>query len=185
MIEERPWEVREALATVRSPWLTLIGERLQDPQGQMHDYWRVEKADSVIILPLHRGDLLLPPRQYRPGVGAYTWDFPGGRLPAGLEPEAIAPVILQRELGVNAAAIATLSPLNPDGWLINSAFSNQRLYGFIAHLSPDAVMPAATLGGRYPFTPSGIAQLCQQLTCLQCRAILLEYCLAQAPDLSI
>ncbi|TVQ58970.1 MAG: NUDIX hydrolase [Spirulina sp. DLM2.Bin59] len=184
MAEERPWQVREAMATVRSPWLTLIGERLEDPQGQIHDYWRVEKADSVIILPLHRGEILLPPRQYRPGVGAYTWDFPGGRLPAGWEPEAIAPVILQRELGVQGEAdLATLTPLNPEGWLINSAFSNQRLYGFIAHLNADAVIAAATSGGRYPFTPSGIAQLSQQLTCLQCRAVLLEYCLAQAPDL--
>jgi len=139
----------------------------------------------VIILPLHRGDLLLPPRQYRPGVGAYTWDFPGGRLPVGAIPEAIAPVILGRELGVQAAEIATLTPLNPDGWLINSAFSNQRLYGFIAHLNPDQPLPRATIAARYPFTPSGIAQLSQQLTCLQCRAILLEYCLAQAPDLSV
>ncbi len=184
MAAEQPWDVVAALATMRSPWLTLIGERLQDPQGQVHDYWRVEKADSVIILPLHGGNLLLPPRQYRPGVGAYTWDFPGGRLPPGQKPEEMAPVILERELGVKAGTIATLTPLNSDGWLINSAFSNQRLYGFMAHLTPDAVIPTATLGGRYPFTPSGIAQLCQQLTCLQCRAILLEYCLAQAPDLS-
>lgn len=185
MAEAQPWDVVAALATVRSPWLTLIGERLQDPQGQIHDYWRVKKADSVIILPLHRGDLLLPPRQYRPGVGAYTWDFPGGRLPLGEKPEDIAPVILARELGVEEEGIATLTALNPEGWLINSAFSNQRLYGFIAHLTLDAIIPTATIGGRYPFTPSGIAQVCKQLTCLQCRAILLEYCLAQAPDFSL
>ncbi|MGD1716747.1 hypothetical protein [Dapis sp. BLCC M172] len=63
---------------IRSPWMTLIGEHLQDNQGQIIDYWRVEKADSVIILTIQSEQLLLPIATYRPGLGKKTLDFPGG-----------------------------------------------------------------------------------------------------------
>ncbi|WP_228040136.1 hypothetical protein [Nodosilinea sp. LEGE 07088] len=43
----------------------------------MLEYWRVEKADSVIILPLQNQRLILPPHTYRPGMGKLTLDFQG------------------------------------------------------------------------------------------------------------
>ncbi|MDB9494919.1 NUDIX hydrolase [Spirulina major CS-329] len=178
-IEPDHWETLVTLATVRSPWLTLIAERLRDRTGQDHDYWRVEKADSVIILPIHRHHILLPAPQYRPGVGQATWDFPGGRVPDGGSPEAIAPAILTRELGITPDAISTLTALNTTGWLINSSFSNQKLYGFVAELDPHHDPPSLPGGARYPHTRAGITQLRQDLTCLQCRTVLIEYGLAQ------
>jgi 8-oxo-dGTP pyrophosphatase MutT (NUDIX family) len=175
------WDRLTTLATVRSPWLTLIAERWRDRTGQEHDYWRVEKADSVIILPIHRHQILLPAPQYRPGVDQATWDFPGGRVPEGSTPEAIAPQILARELGIEPDAIRTLTALNTTGWLINSSFSNQTLYGFVAELDPHHEPPPLPGGARYPTTPAGMTQLRQTLTCLQCRAILIEYGLT-SPD---
>jgi hypothetical protein len=161
--------------------MTLIGEHWQDAQGQRLEYWRIEKADSVIVLPIqqdHRGQshILLPPASFRPGVGQVTLDFPGGRRLARQKPEQTAISILHRELGVEANAISQITPLNPDGWAINSSFSNQKLYGFIAHLEGDLLQSSGLTTISYPATKTGVRQLLDELTCLQCRAVLLEWC---------
>ncbi len=160
---------------IRSPWLTLIGEHLQDNQGQIIDYWRVEKADSVIILTIQSEQLLLPIPTHRPGLGKKTLDFPGGRVLSGQTPAAAVPKILERELGIIEAAITNLAPLNSTGWAINSSFSNQKLYGFVAKIDPTVSISNELLGAVYPTTKSGVRNLLEDLTCLQCRALLLEW----------
>lgn len=61
------------------------------------------------------------------------------------------------------------------GWAINSSFSNQKLYSFVAKINPDTAVTPEKIGATYPLTSSGIKNLLQDLTCLQCRAILLEW----------
>ncbi len=171
------WERGDRILELRSRWFTLIGEHWRDHQGQDLEYWRVERAHSVIVLPIHADHILLPPPAYRPGIAAPTYDFPGGRLPDDITPEAATRAILKRELGVDPSAIAHLTPLNPDGWVINSSFSNQRLYGWVADLrTPTATPPATwTIAQRHPTTAIGVRTLLNRLTCLQCRAILLDW----------
>ncbi|MFQ4136105.1 NUDIX domain-containing protein [Nodosilinea sp. PGN35] len=178
--DARPWQVQDRFLELHSRWMTLLGEHWQDAQGQRLEYWRIEKADSVIVLPLQANaqgqpQLLLPPASFRPGVGQVTLDLPGGRCPAGQRPEQAAIAILHRELGLDAAAIARLTPLNPEGWAVNSSFSNQKLYGFVAHLEGGTPPPPASTAIAYPATATGVRQLLNQLTCLQCRAVLLEW----------
>lgn len=159
--------------------MKLRGERLTDDRGRLLDYWRVEKADSAIALPRWDGRFWLPPPVYRPGLGQATLDFPGGRLPAATSPAAAVPAIVGRELGLEAGAIARLEALNDEGWPVNSSFSNQRLYGFLAELDPAA---DPTLGGAaiaVPASPDGARSLLARLTCLQCRALLLEWLVRQ------
>ncbi len=127
------WQVRDHFLELRSRWMTLIGEHLQDDQGKILEYWRIEKADSVIVLPIQDGQFLLPPPSYRPGVGQVTLDFPGGRVSEGQTSEEGAIAVLKRELGIDAIAITQLYSLNNEGWSVNSSFSNQNLYGFVAH----------------------------------------------------
>jgi len=78
------------MVTIDSPWVKLLGERWIDDQGQALEYWRVEKAHSVIVLTIRQGNLLLPHAQFRPGAGRATLDFPGGRLPAGMPSVEVA-----------------------------------------------------------------------------------------------
>ena len=169
------WQTRDRFLELRSQWLTLIGEHLQDPQGQRLEYWRIEKADSVIILPLHNQQLLLPSPTFRPGLGTATLDFPGGRVPSDQSPGAAAPDILRRELGVPIDAIAQLTPLNPQGWAVNSSFSNQKLYGVVAELQSNAEIPPDCLGSSHRADSEGVQSLLQDLHCLQCRSVLLEW----------
>ena len=173
---EHQWQTLERFVEIRSPWLTLIGEKLQDEQQQILDYWRVEKADSVVIITIQNGQFIFPKPVYRPGLGQTTLDFPGGRvLPKQTTVDAVSN-ILNRELGISNSDLIRLDPLNQTGWAINSSFSNQKLYGFIAEIKPEIIVkPEKLISTVYSHNAIGIKNLLQDLTCLQCRAVLLEW----------
>ncbi|OLP17383.1 NUDIX hydrolase [Leptolyngbya sp. 'hensonii'] len=169
------WQIHDRFLELRSRWMTLIGEHLLTETGEQLEYWRVERADSVIILPIQADRLLLPPPAYRPGVGHCTLDFPGGRVPTGQTAAEAIPGILQRELGLPPQMIEDLQTLNVEGWPINSSFSNQKLFGFVAEIHPDVRLSPESIGTTVLITEGGIQDLLQHLTCLQCRAVLLEW----------
>ncbi|MGQ9864691.1 MAG: NUDIX hydrolase [Pseudanabaenaceae cyanobacterium] len=158
----------DRLLYLQTKWLTLIGEHLQDGQGNVYEYWRIEKADSVIVLPRYRQAVLLPPPTYRPGIGQPTLDLPGGR--ADRPPAQAARAILERELLVPTPAIAQLVPLNSEGWWVNSSFSNQKLYGWVADIAPDWPVPATVR--QHPRV--AYDSLLAEIQCLQCRMVLRE-----------
>lgn len=172
---QQHWKTLDRFLEIRSPWFTLLGEHLEDDRQQVIDYWRVERVDSVVLLTLQAGKLLFPRLNYRPGLGEATLDFPGGRVSEGQTPETAVPKILEKELGLSEDAIAHLTLLNPSGWPINSSFSNQKLYGFVVEIDPTISVNSELLGATYPTTSEGIRSLLQDLTCLQCRAVLLEW----------
>lgn len=66
--QSKIWKLQDRFLQLRIKWLTVIGEKLQDDYGNMLEYWQVEKADSVIILPIQNHHLILPPCSYHPGV---------------------------------------------------------------------------------------------------------------------
>lgn len=172
---EQAWPVQDRFLELHSRWMTVIGEHLRDHQGNILEYWRIQKADSVIILPIQGTRILLPSPSYRPGVGEVTLDFPGGRVLEGQSPDQAALAILKQELGIEASSVTQLLPLNVEGWAVNSSFSNQKLYGFIAYIEDILEDSPECVAVSYPTTPEGIYHLLQKLTCLQCRAVLLDW----------
>ena len=172
---QQQWKTLDRFVEIHSPWFTLIGEHLEDDRQQVHDYWRIENTDSVVILTIQGGKILFPMLNYRPGLGKPTLDFPGGRVNAGQTSETAAREIWEKELGVKKNAIAHLSLLNPSDWPINSAFSNQKLYGFVADIGPKVLVSPDLLAVTYLTTSEGIRTLVKDLTCLQRRAVLLEW----------
>jgi hypothetical protein len=175
----RPWQRTAEIVAIASPWVRMIAERWIDDHGRELDYWRVERVPSVIVIPLWRGQILLPHPQFRPGAGRMTLDLPGGRVPVGATPLDAAPPIVHRELGIPPESIATLELLNEEGWLINSSFSNQLLFGVIAAIRDSAAVPTPLLYRSVPDTLQQVAGLIHELECLQCRAVLQEWTLRQ------
>lgn len=167
------WQVRDRFLDLQTRWMTLIGEHLETDRGEFLEYWRIERSHSVIVLPLRAGSLILPKPMYRPGVGQTTLDFPGGRWPAKVDIETAAQQILQRELGLPSTALISLNRLNEIGWPVNSSFSNQRVYGLVAQLDPEQRPSVPFLD--FATNPEGIADLAEQLQCLQCRMVLREW----------
>jgi hypothetical protein len=172
---EQKQRILSRFVEMRSRWLTVIGENLEDDQGQILEYWRVEKADSVIILPIQGDRLLLPKPSYRPGVGKVTLDFPGGRVEDKNAIAEIAKTILERELGILPQAVFSLVTINSEGWAINSSFSNQKLYGYVAQIDAEYQLNRDLFGESYEISKEGIDQLLEVLVCLQCRAVLLDW----------
>jgi len=70
-----------------------------------------------------------------------------------------------------------LDELNVEDWAVNSSFSNQKLYGFVAHIQGSSDLLSNTVAETYPVSSVGVHQLLQDLNCLQCRAVLLEWVL--------
>jgi len=190
------YKVMGQIVTLESPWLTIQAERLLDDKKQLLEYWRVEKADSIVVLTLHNSRLVFPKPVYRVGIDQTTLDFPGGRLSV---PEAgndvledpqdhkrnVVIQILKRELGIAGEDdIDEILPLNfrGRGWPINSSFSNQQLFGYVATLKEACCLdPAMLYDKSYDSTnQQELLELLQtELTCLQCRAVLQEWMLQQ------
>ncbi len=82
------WKTLDRFVEINSHWVKLIAEHLETTEGKTVEYWRVERADSVVILTIQAGKLLFPTPMYRPGVASATLDFPGGRVPAEATPAA-------------------------------------------------------------------------------------------------
>jgi hypothetical protein len=177
------WQKVADIVSIESPWLKIKGERIQDDQGKLLDYWRVEKEDSVVIVTQHRGMLVFPKPTYRPGLDEVTLDFPGGRVPAQTSSLSsrmdIAKKILERKLGIQDIDLEELRPCNSqNGWPVNSSFSNQKLFGFVAIIKDSVELNPNYLHTRQYSTTSrdDMEQLLESdLTCLQCRSVLLEW----------
>jgi hypothetical protein len=160
---------------ITSPWVTIIGERCSDSSRPAFEYWRIERDDSLIVLPLQEDNILLLEPVYRHGIGKSTLDFPGGRAAAIEDLEASALAILKRELSVSHEDVRKLTPLIGKGLFINSSFSNQRLFAYAARLADSWVPPGEVKVLRYPASREGIGALLATLECLQCRCVLTEF----------
>ncbi|QSF48692.1 MULTISPECIES: hypothetical protein [unclassified Thermosynechococcus] len=113
------WRSLDERVRIQSKWVTLIAEKWLTDTGETLEYWRVEKADSVIVLPLQGKDLICLPLTFRVGVQRVTVDFPGGRVGSDQDPIAIVPQILTRELGITANVIQGITPISEQPWLVN------------------------------------------------------------------
>jgi len=172
-----PYKVISRIAELKNQWIALIGERVLDEYGQSIDYWRVERADSVIVIPFIGEKIIIPKLYYRHGIGDVTYDFPGGRIDGENTPIATAFMVLERELGVQRDAIVSIEPLNQKGWFVDSSFSTQKVYAFEAILSDNAPLIQKMVACKELIGKDEISNIFEKLHCLQCRHALLEWLL--------
>lgn len=50
-MSEQIWQCKERVLSLKTRWLTLIGETLKTPQGNSLDYWRIEKQTRSLCYP--------------------------------------------------------------------------------------------------------------------------------------
>jgi ADP-ribose pyrophosphatase len=129
-------------------WTPLETEFLQDcavftvsrtatrsPEGGTHDFYRIDSADWVNVVPLTGSGEVVMFRQYRPGLRDLTLEFPGGLVDAGEEPAAAAGRELTEETGYRAAELVPIGATSP-----NPALFGNRVHTFLAtgleHVGP-------------------------------------------------
>ena len=133
----------------------------------------MEKPDSMIVVTVHLGRLILPIPSYRPGVGRSTLDFAGGRLDGPANPVDAAASIVRREFDLSVPEpFVSHEQLNVAGWDVDSSSSSQRVYGMAVELHRELVIPEASIGASYAATAAGGRELLRELVCVQCRAVL-------------
>jgi hypothetical protein len=179
MESKRPrnkWKVLSLITTVKTSWLTLVGERLLDDDNIEREYWRVEKPSGALIITLYKGELILPRRMYRPGIGTRTLDFCGGRAPDNQSMDSVARTTVVREFGLTQPdSFIDLVPINTVGWDVDSSFTNVKMYGYVATISSGVTISSTKIGARYALDVRGYKQLLDELTCVQCRMLFHEW----------
>lgn len=164
----KKWQVLEEVFAIKTKWVDFVYEKLLDEQDNHLDYYRVARADSVVILPFLDEKLVAPKAYYRHGVGKMTLDFPGGRIESGEDVGTKAKKILATELGVVLDEVIDVT-LFGEGLLVDSSFSSQKLYGAVAQIKTSKKLDTVDTD------KDSINRLLDKIECLQCRHILLEW----------
>jgi hypothetical protein len=165
-VETQPKKRLERTIIAKSKWITMFKDRVLSNGGNELEYWCVDRSDSVIIIVRQGNTFVLTPAQYRPGIDQQTLDFPGGRIDNSVDPMIAAAHTVRRELQLEDTVDLQLQPLATGPMFVDSAFSNQKVYGFTVDL-PEAVVIEADCYST--------EQLLEKLHCLQCRCMLLEW----------
>lgn len=157
----------ENILTLKSKWVDIYCDKWKDGT-QILDYWRVEKLDSIIILPIFENEFILPKKQYRVGIDAFTLDFPGGRRSHTNLADS-AKEILIRELEISEKNINGIVALGNKKFIVNSSFNSQCVSYYVAYLK-DIVNLKDCI--RYSIDDNALQD---DLECLQCAFGLLLY----------
>lgn len=168
------WKHVKEFLRLGTDWLTLIGDNWIDSEGNLVEYWRVEKKDSLIVLPIVRDQIVVCKPTFRPGVNLNTLDLPGGRYDKKNTITKSALDILKRELNVEEKHVNSIRQFNHQGFYVNSSFSNQLLYSCIAELSEDCIL-SEDEAIFYPLTQQGMTRFFNEVQCLQCRNVVHEW----------
>jgi 8-oxo-dGTP pyrophosphatase MutT (NUDIX family) len=97
-------------------------------RGASHTFYRLHATDWVNVVPLTPGggEVVLI-RQFRAGIGAETWEIPGGMVDPGEAPGAAALRELREETGFVGAAAEELGWVHP-----NPALFDNRCWTYLA-----------------------------------------------------
>lgn len=164
-IENQPKKRLSRSVVTKNQWVSLYKDRILSTSGQELEYWCVDRSNSAIVIVIQDGLFLLSDKQFRPGINKSTLDFVGGRIDKK-DPKVAAELILRRELQISKSDFLTIKPLNNEPLFVDSSFSDQEIYGFVAEIDKQIV----TKTKRYT-----LEELFDNLYCLQCRVMLYEW----------
>ena len=124
----RRWEKIGSRKTEAYEIFALRTDRSRSPRtGNVHDFYVLETADWVNIIPITRQNEVVLIRQYRHGIQEITLEIPGGIIENDDTPESAARRELREETGYSASEIYLLGKVFP-----NPAFLNNRCYTYLA-----------------------------------------------------
>lgn len=124
----KPWKRITSTRDRSFPIFALRTDHSRSPRtNQAYDFYILESADWVNIIPITPNREVILIRQYRHGIQDMTLEIPGGIIEPDDTPREAALRELEEETGYKALQISALDHVWP-----NPAFLNNRCYTFLA-----------------------------------------------------
>jgi len=124
----KPWRLISSQRSGSFKIFNLRTDRACSPRtNEAYDFYVLESADWVNVIPLTPRREVVLIRQYRHGIGDATLEIPGGIVEKSDSPEDAARRELIEETGYKESEMQLLGSVHP-----NPAFLTNRCYTFVA-----------------------------------------------------
>lgn len=115
MSEIRPWIRKASRKLVDCRVFTVNESASISPRtGNEHNFFFIDSADWVNIVPITVDDEVVFVRQFRHGSEAISLEIPGGMVDPGEDPQVAAVRECMEESGYQAGSVESLGVLNPN-----------------------------------------------------------------------
>ena len=120
-----------------TPFFSIVKERFQDRAAdEPYDYYKLDRADGLIMLGLTANNEIILVRQFRPALRQFTLELPCGAIDPGETPAAAAEREFYEETGYRCA----FEPVGSGRIMMNRVASREHcFFGRNAVPDPDFV----------------------------------------------
>ena len=142
-MKARKWRTLASERVYATPIFDLHRRRSEHPKRGERDFFVIDPADWVNIIPVTAEREVVMVRQFRHGIGAFTLEIPGGMIdPEDPNPAAAGRREMQEECGFDSEEIIPLGRVHP-----NPAIQPNFCYSFLARNAKRVRKPHANPDG--------------------------------------
>jgi len=117
-----PWDLTASDTLGRFRVYDVLRETRRNPRdGREHVFCVQASRDWATVVPVTADGRVVLVRQFRPGTGEVTWEFPGGVVESGEEPLSAVRRELEEESGFTAGELVHVASFRPNPALIRNS----------------------------------------------------------------